>query len=125
MNILALDLGKFNTVYCFFNSKTRQHEFLSLATERNYLTTVLNGRNINLVVMEAMNELKAVHMPSEDHRELRSLVKYRKTHSLGGIICPVLRPPFFRTEELERHELQIRLCPFQEILPRTYDHLDR
>jgi hypothetical protein len=29
--------------------------------------------------MAAMNELKAVHMPSEEHREFRSLVKYRKT----------------------------------------------
>jgi hypothetical protein len=29
--------------------------------------------------MAAMNELKAVHMPSETHREFRSLVKYRKT----------------------------------------------
>ncbi len=29
--------------------------------------------------MAAMNELKAVHMPSESHREFRSLVKYRKT----------------------------------------------
>jgi hypothetical protein len=27
----------------------------------------------------AMNELKAVHMPSKTHREFRSLVKYRKT----------------------------------------------
>lgn len=29
--------------------------------------------------MAAMNELTAVHMPSEAHREFRSLVKYRKT----------------------------------------------
>ena len=48
MKILALDLGKFKTMCCFFD-------------------------------MAAMNELKAVHMPSEEHREFRSLVKYRKT----------------------------------------------
>ncbi len=29
--------------------------------------------------MASMGELKAVHMPSEAHREFRSLVKYRKT----------------------------------------------
>ena len=29
--------------------------------------------------MAAMQELKAVHMPSPEHREFRSLVKYRKT----------------------------------------------
>jgi transposase len=35
--------------------------------------------------MASMNELKAVHMPSESHREFRSLVKYRKT--LDSRIC--------------------------------------
>jgi len=34
---------------------------------------------LKLARMAAMNELKAGHMPSEDHREFRSLVKYRKT----------------------------------------------
>ena len=53
MNILALDLGKFNTMCCFFNAKTRKHEFLNAATERNYLTTVFKRHKIDLVVMEA------------------------------------------------------------------------
>jgi transposase len=129
MKILALDLGKFNTMCCFFDTKTRQHTFLNAATERDYLTNVFKKHKIDLVVMEAcgpsgwindlahscghktlvcstnedawkwsnvkrktdkddalklarmaaMNELKAVHMPSEAHREFRSLVKYRKT----------------------------------------------
>ncbi len=114
---------------CFFDSKTRKHEFLNATTDRNYLETVFKKHKIDLVVMEAcgpsgwindlaqslglktlvcstnedawkwsnvkrktdkddalklarmaaMNELKAVHMPSEAHREFRSLVKYRKT----------------------------------------------
>lgn len=34
---------------------------------------------LKLARMAAMNERKAVHMPSEAHREFRSLVKYRKT----------------------------------------------
>ena len=129
MKILALDLGKFNTMCCFFDSKTRKHEFLNATTDRNYLETIFKKHKIDLVVMEAcgpsgwindlaqslglktlvcstnedawkwsnvkrktdkddalklarmaaMNELKAVHMPSEAHREFRSLVKYRKT----------------------------------------------
>jgi len=53
MNILALDLGKFNTMCCFFDTKTRKHQFLLAATERNYLTTVLKMHPIDLVVMEA------------------------------------------------------------------------
>ncbi len=34
---------------------------------------------LKLARMAAMNELQAVHMPSEAHREFRPLVKYRKT----------------------------------------------
>jgi transposase len=34
---------------------------------------------LKLARMAAMHELKAVHMPSEAHRDFRSLVKYRKT----------------------------------------------
>ena len=129
MKILALDLGKFNTMCCFFDTKTRKHSFLNAPTDRDYLTTVFKKHKIDLVVMEAcgpsgwitdlakgleletvvcstnedawkwanvkrktdkddalklarmasMDELKAVHMPSEAHREFRSLVKYRKT----------------------------------------------
>ncbi|MFN9640447.1 MAG: transposase [Pirellula sp.] len=129
MKILALDLGKFNTMCCFFDTKTRKHSFLNAPTDRDYLTTVFKKHKIDLVVMEAcgpsgwitdlakgldletvvcstnedawkwanvkrktdkddalklarmasMDELKAVHMPTEAHREFRSLVKYRKT----------------------------------------------
>ena len=118
MKILALDLGKFNTMCCFFDTRTREHTFLNAMTERNYLATVFNKHSIDLVVMEAcgpsgwindlavslglktlvcstnedawrwsnvkrktdkddalklarmaaMQELKAVHMPSENHR---------------------------------------------------------
>lgn len=129
MKILALDLGKFNTMCCFFDTKTRKAEFLTADTDRHYFSTIFKKHKIDLVVMEAcgpsgwindlaishglktlvcstnedawkwsnvkrktdkddalklarmaaMNELKAVHMPTEAHREFRSLVKYRKT----------------------------------------------
>ena len=129
MKILALDLGKFNTMCCFFDTKTRKHSFLNTTTDRNYLSTIFKKHKIDLVVMEAcgpsgwindlaiglglktlvcstneeawkwsnvkrktdkddalklarmgaMGELTSVHMPSEEHRVFRSLVKYRKT----------------------------------------------
>ncbi len=129
MNILALDLGKFNSMCCFFDTATRKHRFLTVATDPAYLTTVFKSEKIDLVVMEAcgpsgwindlavslglktfvcstneeawrwanvkrktdkddalklarmvaMKELKPVHMPSPEHREFRSLVKYRKS----------------------------------------------
>jgi transposase len=129
MNILALDLGKFNTMCCFFDTAKRKPRFLTAATNPDYLTTVFKSEKIDLVVMEAcgpsgwindlavslglktfvcstneeawrwanvkrktdkddalklarmvaMKELKPVHMPSPQHREFRSLVKYRKS----------------------------------------------
>jgi hypothetical protein len=53
MKILALDLGKFNTMCCFFDSKTRKHEFLNATTDRNYFETIFKKHKIDLVVMEA------------------------------------------------------------------------
>ncbi len=53
MKTLALDLGKFNTMCCFFESKTRKHFFLNATTDRSYLTTVFKKHKVDLVVMEA------------------------------------------------------------------------
>ncbi len=46
---------------------------------------------LKLARMAAMNELKAVHMPSEELREFRSLVKYRKTldHRICKMKCAI------------------------------------
>ena len=129
MNILALDLGKFNSVACLFDSKTRKSTFLTTPTQRDYLESLFKNHPAELVVMEtcgpsgwindlaqelglktlvcstneeawrwanvkrktdrddalklarmaAMGELKGVHTPTLQHREFRSLVKYRKT----------------------------------------------
>jgi transposase len=53
MNILAIDLGKFNSMCCFFDTKTQQHRFQAAATTRRYLTAILKNHKIDLVVMEA------------------------------------------------------------------------
>jgi transposase len=129
MNILALDLGKFNTMCCFFDTAKRKPRFVTAATKPDSLSAVFNSEKIDLVVMEAcgpsgwindlaislglktfvcstneeawrwanvkrktdkddalklarmvaMKELNPVHMPSPEHREFRSLVKYRKS----------------------------------------------
>ena len=129
MKILALDLGKFNSVACLFDSKTRKTRFLTTPTQKDYLQSLFNNHPADLVVMEAcgpsgwindlaeqhgfntlvcstneeawrwanvkrktdrddalklarmaaMGELKGVHTPTPEHREFRSLVKYRKT----------------------------------------------
>lgn len=67
MKILALDLGKFNTMCCFFDSETRKSEVLNAATDRHYLSTVFKKHNVDLVVMEAcgpagwINDLSISH----------------------------------------------------------------
>ena len=53
MKILAIDLGKFHSMCCFFDTKTQQHSFWNAATTRAYLTTVLKTHQVDLVVMEA------------------------------------------------------------------------
>lgn len=53
MIILALDLGKFNTMCCFFDTETRTHTFLNAATNRGYLETVFKTHSFDLLVMEA------------------------------------------------------------------------
>jgi len=129
MIILAIDLGIFNSMCCFFDTHTQKHEFLNAATTRRYLTSVLTHHQVDLVVMEAcgpsgwvndlcqehriktlvcstneeawrwknvkrktdkddalklarlamMRQLKPVHVPTQQGREHRTLVKYRKT----------------------------------------------
>ncbi len=53
MKILALDIGKFNTMFCLYDSKTRKHSFLNATTDRNYLATLFKKHKCDLVVMQA------------------------------------------------------------------------
>ncbi len=41
MNILALDVGKFNSAACFFDSATRNLRFVTVATQPNFLSTTI------------------------------------------------------------------------------------
>ena len=53
MNILAIDLGKFNSMCCFYETDTQKYRFQAVATTRQYLTAVFKNHKIDLVVMEA------------------------------------------------------------------------
>jgi len=74
MNILAIDLGKYNSMCCFFDTETQKHTFLNAATTRSYLTSVLKNHQIDLVVMEACG-------PSGWIRDLC------QEHSLETLVC--------------------------------------
>jgi transposase len=53
MNILAIDLGKYNSMCCFFETESQTYEFWNAETTRPYLTKLLQWRRVDLVVMEA------------------------------------------------------------------------
>ena len=53
MIILAIDLRKFNSTCCFFDTRTQEYSFWAAATTRRYLRTVLEHNPVDLVVMEA------------------------------------------------------------------------
>ena len=53
MNIIAIDLGKFNSMVCFFDSATNEYRFQLVRTEQSYLKTLLARHPSDLVVMES------------------------------------------------------------------------
>ncbi len=53
MLILAIDLGKFNSMCCFYDVETQKAEYQKAETTRRYLRAVLKSRKIDIVVMEA------------------------------------------------------------------------
>lgn len=57
MMIVSMDLGKFNTVVCIYDTASRKHRFETIATRRSHLDYLLNrlieNDSVDLIVMEA------------------------------------------------------------------------
>ena len=53
MLILSIDLGKYNSMCCFYDTNSQKAEFQKAETTLRNLTAVMKGRKIDLVVMEA------------------------------------------------------------------------
>ncbi len=53
MIIIAIDLGKFNSMACIYDSEREETQFETLATERGYFKAVINSYSPDLVVVEA------------------------------------------------------------------------
>ena len=53
MLIIAIDLGKFNSVACLYNTQTQKHQFETLATDRGFFETLFKTYTPDLVVVEA------------------------------------------------------------------------
>ena len=48
MMILSMDLGKFNTVCCFYNTANHKYRFETIQTKRNHVDHVLELENLDL-----------------------------------------------------------------------------
>ena len=53
MNIIAIDLGKFNSMVCFYETTTQEHSFAQATTERGYFRSLFENHDVDVVVMEA------------------------------------------------------------------------
>ena len=61
MNIISFDLGKFNSMACFFNPQKNQQRTQMVKSDRSYLRTLLENNPCDLVVMEACSVSGWVH----------------------------------------------------------------
>ena len=82
MKILALDIGKFNTMCCFYDSKTRKHSFLNATTDRNYLKTLFKTHICDLVAMEASSFQLVLHTHSRT-----DWMSARRTDCRGSLVA--------------------------------------
>ena len=53
MNIMAIDLGKFNSMMCRYETSTQKYELETVATERGYFRSLIVNYKPDLVVVEA------------------------------------------------------------------------
>jgi transposase len=53
MLILSMDLGKFKTVCCYYETTTREYRFVTIETKRNHVENLFSLEKTDLVVMEA------------------------------------------------------------------------
>lgn len=61
MNILAIDLGKFNSVACLFDTATNHSEFETLATQRWTFEQLLSKNQPDQVLIETSSIRGWVH----------------------------------------------------------------
>ena len=73
MKILPLNIGNFNTMCCFFDTKKPQVLVLNATTDRDHLEAVFKEHKNNLVVMEACGTSDWINDPAISH-DLKTFV---------------------------------------------------
>ena len=50
-HIIAIDLGKFNSMVCFYETTTKKHSFAKASTDKSCFRTLLTQHPVDLVVV--------------------------------------------------------------------------
>lgn len=61
MMTLAIDLGKFTSVACFFDTSNQQHRFETIQTQKSHIEHLLATQSIDQVAMEACGPSGWIH----------------------------------------------------------------
>ncbi|TWT47940.1 Transposase IS116/IS110/IS902 family protein [Rubripirellula amarantea] len=70
----TIDLGKFDSVCCFFDPASQKHQFKTIATRRSHIEHLLSSRpDIDLIVMEACGPSGWINDICQD-RQVKTLV---------------------------------------------------
>lgn len=67
MKILAIDLGKYNSVACLFNTATNQSEFETIAMQRGLIEDMLQRSQPQKVAIETCTNSNWVHDICQEH----------------------------------------------------------
>lgn len=70
---LSVDLGKFTSVACFFETTTQKYRFETIQTKESHVRHLLKTEGIDLVVMEACGPSGWIHDICEE-KELKAIV---------------------------------------------------
>lgn len=73
MMICALDLGKFKTVACLFDTQTQKYRFETILTKQSHVKHLLDSNQIDLLVMEACGPSGWIHDMTHE-RKLKTIV---------------------------------------------------
>lgn len=67
MKILAIDLGKFKSVACLFDTETNQAQYETIVTQRGFFEDVLQRSQPQKVVIETCTNSNWVHDICQEH----------------------------------------------------------
>ena len=86
--VLAIDLGKFNSICCFFDPGSQESRFQTVPTNRGYLQSFLFAQTVGLVAFEACGLSGWLYDPCQEvGLDTRIQTRLRAVSSFGSGDC--------------------------------------